>query len=253
MVGAGRFSGAIALFMAALAVSEEMPPVRPGLGETSIGIPVLIKDLGSENYSRREAATRELDRIGEAAGPALDEAVRSADPEVRRRAAELQERNGWASPELRRRVDRLAATLETTRDALAGARAFEELRGCGKPGVKALKALFPESPAPGQVSLSTRFEKWVAFLDEKRESVEMVVWPEKAFPTRSSARTVLPKGESLRFTVAMTAPERPGTCRAVAGFLKDVEDWGDEDLSAFGVKPESQKSAVSSEVPVSIQ
>src|SRR5262249_51371061 len=49
----------------------------------------LIRQLGSDRYARREAATQALDRIGEAALPALRKAANSPDAEVRRRARRL--------------------------------------------------------------------------------------------------------------------------------------------------------------------
>jgi hypothetical protein len=48
----------------------------------------LIEDLGSERFEIREAAKQKLMEIEEAAA-ALDQAKRSADPEVRRRASEI--------------------------------------------------------------------------------------------------------------------------------------------------------------------
>src|SRR5438445_13494540 len=54
----------------------------------------LIARLGSGAYGDREAATRELDALGADALTALRQAAASADPETRRRAAELVERIG---------------------------------------------------------------------------------------------------------------------------------------------------------------
>ncbi len=49
----------------------------------------LIRQLGSERFAEREKALKELDKIGLPALEALQEAAQAADPEVRRRAAEL--------------------------------------------------------------------------------------------------------------------------------------------------------------------
>ncbi len=54
-----------------------------GQGAASVG--ALVRQLGDDCYSRREAATRALDAIGEPALGALRQAAGSADPEVRRR------------------------------------------------------------------------------------------------------------------------------------------------------------------------
>jgi hypothetical protein len=49
----------------------------------------MVRQLGSEVFREREAASRALEALGEAALPALREAVHSTDLEVRRRAVEL--------------------------------------------------------------------------------------------------------------------------------------------------------------------
>jgi hypothetical protein len=51
----------------------------------------LIKQLGSDSFDEREAATKELRQLGEAALTALREATRSDDAEIRKRAGELAE------------------------------------------------------------------------------------------------------------------------------------------------------------------
>src|SRR3954470_22959735 len=49
-----------------------------------------VRQLGDENFQRRDAASRALERIGEPALPALQRAADSSgDLEVRRRAGEL--------------------------------------------------------------------------------------------------------------------------------------------------------------------
>jgi RNA polymerase sigma factor (sigma-70 family) len=49
----------------------------------------LIDQLGSDRFAEREAASRELDRLGAAALGALRKAIQSSDPETRRRAEAL--------------------------------------------------------------------------------------------------------------------------------------------------------------------
>jgi hypothetical protein len=76
--------------------------------ESSAGkITRLIKDLGSDEYTTREAATSELKKIEEAV-PALRKAAASGDAEVQRRAAEILE--GFRERQLARAL-RKATTL----------------------------------------------------------------------------------------------------------------------------------------------
>jgi WD40 repeat protein len=56
---------------------------------TAEDIARLIKQLGSENFAEREAASKRLGALGEPALEQLRQAAQSADPEVRRRAREL--------------------------------------------------------------------------------------------------------------------------------------------------------------------
>jgi hypothetical protein len=52
----------------------------------------LVKELASEDFDTRERAARQLEALGPAVGPALQKAVASADPEVRRLALQVAER-----------------------------------------------------------------------------------------------------------------------------------------------------------------
>jgi hypothetical protein len=54
----------------------------------------LIQQLGSSRFAEREAATRSLDALGDAAVAALQSAANSSDAETRRRASELLQRIG---------------------------------------------------------------------------------------------------------------------------------------------------------------
>jgi tetratricopeptide (TPR) repeat protein len=78
---------AIALVLTASAVGQETRPV--GTGETAVmqgEIEKLIKDLGDDRWSVRDAATRRLREIGRPAVHALQQAVMSPDLEVKVRA-----------------------------------------------------------------------------------------------------------------------------------------------------------------------
>lgn len=61
-------------------------------------IPALIRDLGSQDFQIRDAASTELLKLAEKAYPALVEATKLKDPEVVRRANELVERIADAVP-----------------------------------------------------------------------------------------------------------------------------------------------------------
>jgi hypothetical protein len=80
---------------AALVLVVGATPARAA--ETPATVPAerlqhLVTRLGSNVFREREAATRELDDLGEAALESLRLAARAGDPETRRRAAELVER-----------------------------------------------------------------------------------------------------------------------------------------------------------------
>jgi hypothetical protein len=61
-------------------------------------IPNLIRDLDSEEYEVREKASSELEKMGQAAHPALRKALETDSLEVRRRASYLLERKAEAPP-----------------------------------------------------------------------------------------------------------------------------------------------------------
>jgi hypothetical protein len=65
-------------------VADGAAPAKPAIDQ-------LISQLGSERFTDREQATRELSQLGKNALPALKEAVKSSDAEVRRRAKGLVE------------------------------------------------------------------------------------------------------------------------------------------------------------------
>jgi uncharacterized protein (TIGR03067 family) len=68
-----------------LAVAGVLPGGPGGEGETD-RVARLVKQLGHKDFAKREAATRELDALGEPAVAALRKALSDGDPEVRRRA-----------------------------------------------------------------------------------------------------------------------------------------------------------------------
>lgn len=120
----------------------------------------LVADLGSADFTRREAAMTELLALGEAAGEELQHAAGdSPDAEIRARATELLGRIGWASPADRVRITALVGKLKAARDPRAGAEAFEALKGMGKPGQKALRSLFPEKQPAARLSVEMKLDR----------------------------------------------------------------------------------------------
>src|SRR5947209_6032323 len=73
-------AGAVLLLSMALLAAEDTPE-----------IPRLVEQLGDDSFDLREAASKALDKIGEAALPHLRKALQSADLEVRQRASKLVE------------------------------------------------------------------------------------------------------------------------------------------------------------------
>jgi WD40 repeat protein len=82
----------------------------------------LLRDLESNQFALRERATRELERLGEAAGPALRAAL-----------------TGKPSPEMRRRVEHVLATLDqAATERLRERRALAVLEQIGTPEAERL-------------------------------------------------------------------------------------------------------------------
>jgi hypothetical protein len=61
-------------------------PAEEGAAPSRDTIDALVKDLGADKAEARDRATKELEKIGSAAVPALKEAAKSEDPEVAWRA-----------------------------------------------------------------------------------------------------------------------------------------------------------------------
>jgi WD40 repeat protein len=81
----------LAAWLLLAALTSTVPAAAPPALPESREIPHLIRQLGSSDFSAREAATRTLDSLGESALPALEKAARdSSDPEVRLRAERLR-------------------------------------------------------------------------------------------------------------------------------------------------------------------
>lgn len=71
-------------------LGSEMLPLRANIDDAALGdrVPRLIQQLGDDSFVAREAASKELEAIGDAALEALRKAASAAkDPEIRQRAA----------------------------------------------------------------------------------------------------------------------------------------------------------------------
>ncbi len=171
----------------------------------------LVADLGSADFTRREAATKELLALGEAAGEDLHRAASgSPDAEVRMRAAEILDRIGWASPADRVRIEDLVRKLKATRDPEAGAELFGALQGMGKPGQKALRALFPEKHPSARLSVEMKLDRRTI---RRGESVVS-----KAVVKNAGAEPVWFRPSALGFSCAPVIEEKataPGARTAV--------------------------------------
>src|SRR5438067_1354287 len=64
-------------------------PFVPVVGGDDAEIARLVKQLGDDDFAKREAATKRLEEIGEPALDAVTKATTSSDPEVRRRAVDI--------------------------------------------------------------------------------------------------------------------------------------------------------------------
>src|SRR5262245_11709233 len=87
-------------FPRCVAMLPFVPPVAGAVGvaDGDTEVERLIKQLGSDEFDEREAATKRLQEIGDRALGALDKAATSADAEVRRRAEYILDK---LYPELR--------------------------------------------------------------------------------------------------------------------------------------------------------
>lgn len=76
---------------AGIVLAQDAPEKQPAQGAEGLKAKVdaLVKQLGSNEFDKRESATERLKKIGKPAIPALKEALKSDDAEVRSRAESL--------------------------------------------------------------------------------------------------------------------------------------------------------------------
>ncbi len=148
------------------------------------GLDPLIRDLGSEKVAERDRASTALRRLGRESLPALQEALRSTDAEVRGRASDI-----------------LAALSRGT----PGVRIFR-LRNADPSEVAALlRAAFQGSEGfEATVDLRTRSIVVTAFDLSHREAVERIV----ADLDRDSSDSILSAETLVRRLKALLRPFR---------------------------------------------
>jgi hypothetical protein len=134
-----RWALAAAPVEAVALVKRRLPPARLA---DAVRLLRLLKDLGSERFAVRDKAQAELAALGEAAEPALRQALTDEQPlEIRRRLQKLLDRlsGPLTRPEARRAVRAVAlleslgtpaarAVLEELAGGVAGARLAREAR-----------------------------------------------------------------------------------------------------------------------------
>lgn len=125
-----------------------------------------VRQLGERSFSAREKASRLLWSAGEAAEPALRAAVKSADPEVARRAhAILDQFDAGIYPDTPAAVSHLAKEFRSgTPDRQQAA--VRELLRSGRPGYRALRKLAGSRRGDGEAPL----REWIA--EETHQAAE---------------------------------------------------------------------------------
>jgi hypothetical protein len=80
----------VSAFLAAVVAAAPVSPVAGSPDATKAAdAERLVQQLGATRHADREAASKALDALGPAALPALREALKNSDPEIRRRAGDL--------------------------------------------------------------------------------------------------------------------------------------------------------------------
>jgi tetratricopeptide (TPR) repeat protein len=113
----------------------------------------LIQQLGSAEFAEREAATKRLQSIGEAALPALREAAKDNDnPEIQRRAQRLIERIA-PTPDLLEEILREARQFEQSKDYRKAAASLEKAFDIAKARYHPAGALVTDVPKLTEIAL----------------------------------------------------------------------------------------------------
>ncbi|MCI0462228.1 MAG: hypothetical protein L0Z62_35190 [Gemmataceae bacterium] len=167
------------------------PPVTGGDKDSS----PLVRRLASPRYSEREAATRQLEALGEPALPALRRAAQEGEPEVRQRAAQIIaaiERRSEAARLLR--VTRVRLNVKDVR-AHKAIRELASLAGLSDDDL-AFLSLVPE--AMRKVTLDTGTTTFWEALDRLCEAAQLTVRPAGRSPDEVEALADNGSGAPIR-------------------------------------------------------
>jgi tetratricopeptide (TPR) repeat protein len=126
------------VLVAVSCVALVLPAEEPAKPPSKADIQKLVQQLGDNDFDKREEASKKLWEIGEATEPLLQEATKSDDVEVSRRARELLDKFRWGLyPDTPKAVAEAIARYQSA-DQGTKLGIIKELFEAGMPGVKAL-------------------------------------------------------------------------------------------------------------------
>jgi len=169
---------AVAAAACAFCCAAADSPAKP----TKEQIAQWVRQLGDDDFSTREAASKKLYEAGQAAESALQEATRSDDAEVARRAAEIMDRFKWGLyPDAPKKVVDLVSRYRSA-DVGGKQKVIEELLDAGPSGYRTLLKIAAAEEDPmvrgGVYNLITRKLSSSApqmLLDEDYDSLELLL------------------------------------------------------------------------------
>lgn len=147
---------------------QPSPPERATAGANSEQIDTLVRDLGSDQFSIRQRATRELIALGIVARDALERATRSSDAEVRTRArailrsvreSDFQDRLAAFSADFDGSLNRSLPSWEQFSTEFGAGRAARQLFVEMQRAEPALLEAFAEGNKPASDALAERTEQ----------------------------------------------------------------------------------------------
>ena len=157
---------AILLICAMVFAQEEPKPGKP----TEEEIKALIEALGSDSWKERTQAREKLIEAGAAAGPLLEEAVKSDDPEIAHQANGILDEICYLPEKLKAEVDALFEKLKS-RDDKERDGAFRKFTGMGKRVMSYLARLL-RVPSDKKVEVTLSVEQTFT---QKRQPVDYTV------------------------------------------------------------------------------
>lgn len=150
-----QMATALALLLVCAAVLAQEKPENST--PTQEEIKKLVAALGSDSWQERTEAEKKLIRTGKAAGPALEEALKSEDPETVSRAERILEEILYLPEETQAEVDKLFDKLKS-RDDKERKEAFDKLVGMGRRVVKYIGRLL-KAPSDKRIKISLTPER----------------------------------------------------------------------------------------------